>query len=126
MDIPKGHEVVMPYLILAGTKKFIDFTTIVFKAELTFSRMREDNETLMHAEIMIAGSTIMFTEATAQWKVQTSNLFLYVENADKTFQLALDNGATVVMELSNQDYGRTCGVADPCGNVWWITSVHNS
>jgi len=27
------------------------------------------------------------------------------------------------MQLSDQSYGRTCGVKDPCGNSWWITSV---
>ena len=36
----------------------------------------------------------------------------------------IDAGATTVMGLSDQDYGRTCGLTDPLGNVWWITSVN--
>jgi uncharacterized glyoxalase superfamily protein PhnB len=46
-----------------------------------------------------------------------------VEDADKSFEAAKDNGAEVMTELSDQDYGRTCGVTDPTGNVWWITSL---
>lgn len=78
----------------------------------------------MHAEITLNGSTIMFTEETSDWPKQTANLFVYVQNADKTYLKALDNGAVSLMGMSDQDYGRTCGVTDPFGNVWWITSVN--
>ncbi len=123
MKIPKTHQAIMPYLILNGALQFIDFTKNVFNAYLTSSSMRDDNKTVAHSEIQISGSTIMFAEATDQWKAKTSNLFLYVENADETYNKAIENGATALMELSNQPYGRTAGVTDPFGNVWWITSV---
>jgi uncharacterized glyoxalase superfamily protein PhnB len=77
----------------------------------------------MHSEINISGSTIMFCDAPDQWRTATANLFVYVDDADKAYQRAIENGATTVMELSDQDYGRTCGVTDPCGNTWWITSI---
>jgi PhnB protein len=127
MNLPKGHQVVMPYLMLKGALKFIEFTKAVFNAELTASmhKLREDGATVIHSEITIGGSTIMFTDATEQWKEQTANLFVYVHNADDTYKRAIDHGAITVMELNNQDYGRTCGVTDPFGNVWWITSVKN-
>lgn len=112
----------MPYLMLEGATKFIEFTQAVFGAELTHHSMR--TETLLgHCEIRIGGSTIMFSDASAEWAPQTANLFVYVENADTSFQKAVDAGASVLMGLSDQDYGRTCGVTDPFGNVWWITSV---
>jgi uncharacterized glyoxalase superfamily protein PhnB len=85
--------------------------------------MREDGKTIMHSEIQIGGSTIMFADTTEQIKEQVAGLFIYVENADETYKKAIDAGATTVMELSNQDYGRTCGVNDPFGNTWWITTV---
>jgi PhnB protein len=28
-----------------------------------------------------------------------------------------------VLPLSDQNYGRSGGVKDPAGNIWWITSV---
>jgi PhnB protein len=128
MKLPKGHQVVMPYLMLNGALKFIDFVKAVFNAELTtgMHRLREDGVTVMHSEITIGGSTIMFSDATEQWPEQTANLFVYVDNADETYKKAIASGAVTTMALSDQDYGRTCGVTDPFGNVWWITSVNKA
>jgi PhnB protein len=123
MKIPNGHQTIMPYLILAGAEKFIEFTRKVFNANETFKRMREDEKTIMHSEIQIGNSTIMFADTTEQIKKQSARLFIYVENADETYKKATDAGAITVMELSDQDYGRTCGVIDPFGNTWWITTV---
>lgn len=116
----------MPYLMLEGALKFIDFVKSVFDAQLVtqMHRLREDGVSVNHSEISIGGSTIMFSDATPQWPVQTANLFIYVANADKTFKMAIDSGASEVMALSNQDYGRTCGVKDPFGNIWWITALN--
>jgi PhnB protein len=125
MKLPEGHQVIMPYLMLNGALDFIEFTKAVFNAEVSLHmhQMRPDNKTVMHSEIRIGGSTIMFSDATEQWKEQVANLFIYVENADDTFKKAVDRGAAVVMELSDQSYGRTCGVKDPFGNTWWITAT---
>ncbi|TXK49003.1 VOC family protein [Pontibacter qinzhouensis] len=122
MEIPKTHQNVMPYLMLAGANKFKAFVSAVFGAQETYSAMR-DADHIMHAEVQLNGSTIMYCDATEQWKPQTANLFVYVEDANQTYQLALDNGASSVTEPADQEYGRSCGVTDPTGNVWWITSV---
>ncbi len=45
----------------------------------------------------------------------------YVEDADKTYQRALEAGATSIREPEDQFYGdRSAGVIDPFGNHWWI------
>lgn len=124
MNIPNHHQTVMPYLMLTGAANFIDFAIKVFDAQLLNKRMHV-NGTIMHAEIQIGGCTIMLSEATEQWKPQFANLFIYVDDADNRYRKAVSNGAKEVMELSNQDYGRTCGVSDPFGNTWWITSINN-
>ncbi len=123
MNIPAGYQAVMPYLILIDANKFIAFVQAVFGAELKSSHMREDSTTIMHAEVIIGGSTVMFAEATDQYHQQAAGLFVYVDNADTCYHSALENGAASLMELSDQPYGRTCGVKDPCGNTWWVTSV---
>jgi uncharacterized glyoxalase superfamily protein PhnB len=123
MKIPEGHQAVMPYLIVNGAGKFIEFVKEVFGAELTHNVFFEDGKTVMHAQVMINGSTIMLCDASEKWKQQTAHLFVYVESADDTYKKSLEHGATSLMGLSNQEYGRTCGVTDPFGNVWWITSV---
>jgi len=77
----------------------------------------------MHAEITIGGdSTIMVADATEEFKVSTAGLFIYVENADGTFQKAIDEGASIIREITDEDYGRGGGIKDPFGNVWWITT----
>ncbi|MBE9460342.1 VOC family protein [Dyadobacter subterraneus] len=123
IKIPNGHQTIMPYLMLESAEKFIDFTTKVFSAEVTFKKMRDDTDVVMHSEIRINGSTIMFCDSTEKWKTETANLFIYVEDADESYQKALSEGATTIMEPADQDYGRSCGVTDPSGNVWWVTSV---
>lgn len=123
MDIPNEHQTIMPYLILDQASKFRDFVKTVFNAEDLMMRLREDGKTIMHAEVRINNSTIMYSESTPEWKEQTTNLFIYVEDADSTFHKALDNAGEMVMPLRNEDYGRTCGIKDPCGNTWWITAI---
>jgi len=123
MNLPAEHQTIMPYLILQGASQFIDFTKKVFGASQTHSKAMREDGTIIHAEITLNGSTIMVTDVTPDWSKQTANLFVYVSNADKTYLKALENGAVSLMGLSDQEYGRTCGVTDPFGNVWWITSV---
>jgi uncharacterized glyoxalase superfamily protein PhnB len=122
MNIPKGHQAVMPYLIVDGAAAFIDFLKNTFDAETTV-QAKDDKGELRHCEAQINGSTIMFGNSSGTWKSRTADMFIYVDDADITYKKAIDAGATTVMELSNQDYGRTCGVKDPFENIWWITSI---
>lgn len=122
MNLPENYQTVMPYLILHGADRFIDFAKNVFKArELRI--YRTDHNTIMHAEISIDGSTIMIGQAGGEWGVQTAGLYINVEDADATFKIALENGASEVMPIQDKDYGRSGGIKDPCGNTWWITSA---
>ena len=122
MKIPEGHQTLMPYFIVEDANGFFDFAANVFGAELTHPPVPP--EVLDgHCEMRIGASTIMFAKCGGPWKPRTADLFVYVKNADDTYRNALDAGATTVMEMSDQDYGRSGGVTDPFGNVWWITSV---
>ncbi len=124
MKIATGHQPLMPYLILKNAASFIPFTQTVFGAEEVYKGYRDnDNQFIMHAEVRINGCNIMFADVNEFFDVANANLFIYVEDADATFQLALEHGCTVVNEMADQDYGRSGGVEDPFGNVWWITSM---
>lgn len=124
VTVPTGHQTVMPYLMLDGASKFRDFTTTVFGGTVGSTQHQDDNpDQIRHAEVTIGGSTIMFCDSRAEWPAQPANLFVYVANADDSYQKALDAGGTSVMPPADQDYGRSCGVTDPCGNTWWITSA---
>ncbi len=122
MNIPANHQVVMPYLMLDEPEKFIKFVEQVFGASISEKHLTPEGK-IRHCEATIGGSTIMFAGTTLDWKAENSNLFTYVSDVDYTYEYALANGATSIMGLSNQDYGRTCGIKDPCGNVWWLTTI---
>lgn len=118
--IPEGYNRVMPYLIVENASAFIEFTQKVFGAVEKFKTMR-DEQVIMHAEISIGESAIMLADVTEQFKQQNAGLFIYVEDCDATYEIALQNGGATVMEPADQNYGRSCGVLDPFGNTWWIT-----
>jgi uncharacterized glyoxalase superfamily protein PhnB len=122
MNIPKNYQTLMPYLIIQNPSEFILFTQKVFGAKETHKAMR-DEQIIMHGEVMIGECTIMFADATEKYMTRPAGLFVYVENADETYQKAIAAGATIKTELSDQPYGRSGGVTDPFGNDWWITSV---
>ncbi|HEX5025765.1 MAG TPA: VOC family protein [Agriterribacter sp.] len=113
MKIPSNHQEIMPYLILPSAEDFVNFMQQVFNAELTHKGFSPDSKIVMHAEIQVEGCTIMFCDATGQWKCQPANMFIYVNNADETYRNALSNGAESIMEPADQSYGRSCGVKDP-------------
>ena len=122
LAVPPGFQRVMPYLVINNATAFFIFMKKVFDAAEKIKIMRDDTH-IMHGELQIGESTIMFADSTEDFKVQTAGLFVYVQDADETYNKALEEGATSLTEISDQDYGRTGGVTDPFGNVWWITSV---
>lgn len=122
MKIPTGHQTVMPYIIVKEASKFMDFLKNVFDAEETAKYMGNESE-IMHAEVKINGSTVMLAGSTEQWQPQNAGMFIYVEDVDKTYKKALDQGASSLMEIENKEYGRSGGIRDPFGNAWWITTI---
>ena len=122
MEKPSIHQTVMPYLILSDVESFIQFTIQVFNAR-EVTRFTDEAGVIRHAEIQIGDAVIMMGQSTKDFAPMTAGLYVYVDDADASYQRALEAGAGIVMELSDQEYGRTCGVLDPCQNTWWITSV---
>jgi PhnB protein len=122
LNTPEGYQRVMPYLIVENAAAFFSFTQNVFGAEEKYKAMRTET-LIMHAEISIGGSVMMFADVTEQHAKQTAGLFIYVDDCDKVYQKALTNGAVTVTEPADQDYGRSAGVKDPFGNTWWLTAA---
>lgn len=122
--VPEGYQRVMPYLILKNANDFLAFTKNVFGSIEKMKYMR-DEQTIMHAEITIGDSTIMFADSTDQYQPMNAGMYIIVANADETYQLALENGATSINQPADMEYGRSAGIKDPFGNTWWITSNQN-
>ena len=122
VNIPEQYKQVMPYMIVENAMGFMAFLQYVFDATEQNLTMR-DGDLVMHAEARIGDCTIMFGDATEEFTPLNSSMFIYVADADAAFQKAIEKGATEIMPPADQDYGRSCGVQDPHGNTWWITSV---
>ncbi len=122
VKIPEGYQQLMPFLILENAAAFLDFTKNVFGAEEKYKAMRTET-LIMHAEIAIGQSVIMFADATGQHAKQTAGMFFYVDDCDAVYNKALENGAVTVTEPGDQSYGRSAGVKDPFGNTWWLTAI---
>ncbi len=124
MKVPSTYNQLMPYLILKDSNGFRKFMSAVFDAKEQMVVPAEDGS-VMHGELRIGDAVIMFAGAGGQFTPMNAGMFIYVEDADITYQKALSAGAVTVpgQEPSDKDYGRACGVTDPFGNTWWITSV---
>lgn len=120
--IPAGYNHVMPYLIVHNAAGLMQFMAGVLGATEKMKHLRDDNTTIMHAEMAIGGSTVMLAEATETYAADTAGMFVYVPDADAAYARALALGAVSVLAPCDQPYGRTCGIKDPYGNTWWITT----
>ena len=64
----------------------------------------------------------MITQARGAFMGMRTAFYLYVDDVDAIHQRAIENGASVVFEAEDMDYGdRQSGVMDPSGNYWWIS-----
>lgn len=123
MKQPQQHNTAMPYLIVDDPRALQTFLTTVFDAKMIIELPESGHAGPLHAEAKIGDSAIMFSGSTEQWKAQTAGIFIYVDDADVTFSKAINLGATEILPVENKDYGKSCGVQDTNGNVWWITSI---
>ncbi len=119
---PDYYRTVMPYLILNDVEEFLAFTKDVFGA-VEMMKHKDESGRIVHTEIVIGDSAIMAGQGTDQWETQPAGLYVTVDSADDSYHKAVKAGAKTVMELSDKEYGRTCGVKDSNGNTWWITSA---
>ena len=121
MFIPEGFSTVTPYFFISKADEFVEFLTKAFGGIEIGRSLRADGK-IANAQVRIGTATIMVSEATGKYSAMPAAYYLYVENADSAMQKAIDNGATLEMEVSDMPYGdRQGGVLDPFGNIWWIS-----
>jgi PhnB protein len=128
--IPDGYHSVQPYLAVDDAAKAIDWYKQAFGATERF-RMDGPGGTIGHAELQIGDSVVMLSDPFPQASTKppkelggtSSSVMLYVEDVDATVKQAVDNGATVTMEISDQFWGDRFGsITDPFGHSWSIAT----
>jgi len=128
--IPQGFRSVTPYLTLNDASRALDFYKRAFGAQEVM-RMDGPGGKIGHAEIKIGDSMIMLADempggvcrAPQSLGGTTSGIYLYVDNADTTFNQAVSAGAQVVTPLSDMFWGDRYGtVKDPFGHSWSVAT----
>jgi PhnB protein len=119
---PDGYHSITPYLVVDGAARLIEFLTQAFGAE-EILRMPGPGGLVGHAEVRIGDSVVMLGDARGEHRPTQAMLYLYVEDVDATYQIALSAGAEEMQPPTDQFYGdRSGGLRDPCGNVWYIAT----
>jgi PhnB protein len=128
--IPEGYHSLQIYLAVEDAVKAIDFYKEAFGAEETI-RMPGPDGKIAHAELQIGDSKLMLSDPMPQSSVRppserggtTASIFMYVDDADATFDQATAAGADVVMQLEDMFWGDRFGtLADPFGHVWSVAT----
>jgi PhnB protein len=116
------YRTVTPYLVVPDADAELKFLVAAFGATESSCARNEDN-TVMHAELNIGDSLIMLGQAGGQWKALNAALYLWVDNVDEVYAKALAAGASSQSAPEDKPYGhRNAGVVDTCGITWWIGS----
>ncbi|MFC0102872.1 VOC family protein [Sphingopyxis terrae] len=118
-----------PHIAIADKRasEAIEFYKQAFGAVEQVRMPAEDGVRLMHAHLLVNGSSLMmhddFPEYSGQAMAAPSGvtLHLQVDDADRWYDRAIAAGATSVMAPENMFWGdRYAQVKDPFGHLWSI------
>lgn len=127
--IPDGLEGrIIPYLMIDGAAKAIDFYVAAFGATEQF-RLEMPDGTIGHAAIVVNGAEVYLSDAppgvdanaASPAKLGGTSVLLhqYVADVDAAAVQAVSAGATMLREPEDQFYGdRAALVVDPFGHQW--------
>ncbi|HYB53917.1 MAG TPA: VOC family protein [Thermoanaerobaculia bacterium] len=114
-SIPPGWHAVTPRIVVQDVAGFVEFLRRVFGAR---GEIRGDAPSL----IWIGDSLLMISGA-GQREAFPAFLYVYVEDADSTWRLAVEAGAASLEEVRETPYGDRRGMLrDPWGNVWQVAT----
>lgn len=123
--IPEGYHTINNFFTVRKAEELLQFLQDAFDAKTTEIHRNEDG-TIMHAELKIGDSIVMMGEAPETLednKLLKSLLYMYVNDADSMYDKAIQAGGKSIMAPVNHFYGdRSGAVEDPAGNQWWIAS----
>jgi PhnB protein len=113
---PDGWHTVTPRIFTGDVAGLVRFLKAVFNAE-------GDYRAGVPAEITIGDSILMISDGGGRRETMPAFLYVYVEDADETYRLALEQGAASVEKPMDTPYGdRRATVLDSWGNTWQIAT----
>jgi uncharacterized glyoxalase superfamily protein PhnB len=129
--IPDGYHTITASLIVKDADNAIEFYKKAFGAQELYRFLGPDGKTIMHAELKIGDSRIMLSEEAPQMNCRSPqslggtgiHIFMYVDDADTTFNKAVAAGAKSTMPMVDMFWGDRFGtIEDPFGHVWGIAT----
>ena len=83
---------------------------------------RTPDGAVANAHVSFGDTTIMVSSARDEWKATYGTYYIYVSDAAAAFDRAIKSGGEARMEPAEMPYGEIQGgVADPEGNLWWLS-----
>jgi PhnB protein len=120
--VPDGYHTLTPFFNLKDCAKALDWYKKNLGAEER-SRMPGPDGKIMHAELKIGDSLVMFSEAMMMPPTTGGGCHVYVNDPDALFNKAVAGGAKVESPIQNMFWGDRFGrVTDPFGVGWSIAS----
>jgi uncharacterized glyoxalase superfamily protein PhnB len=121
-QVKDTYRTVTPYLLVPNAHVELTFLKAAFEGTEIGCQRNQDN-TVMHAEVEIGDSLVMLAQAGGQWTPRTAAFYLWVTDVDATYARALAAGATTESKPEDKPYGhRNAGVIDQNGVTWWIAA----
>ena len=129
--IPSGCEAPIPYLVVRGAAKAIEFYKQPFGATELTRMSPAGGSAVMHAEIKIRNSVLMLADENPKMNYlapqanQTPpvSIMLYVPDVDAWYDRAVRAGGQPTLPPTDHAYGdRGAGVTDEWGNFWYMAT----
>jgi uncharacterized glyoxalase superfamily protein PhnB len=129
--IPEGFRSVTPMLVLKDARKAVDFYKKALGAQELMVLPGPDGKGVMHAEIRIGDSIVMMGEECPGAPCKSAetmggspvSFYIYVENVDEAFKVAVTAGAGIEMPVQEMFWGDRMGsVRDPFGYSWSLAT----
>ena len=116
---PDGWPTVTPRLFTSDVAGLVDFLRLTFGAT---GEVRPG----VPAEIRIGDSVIMVSDGGGVREPLSGFFYVYVDDANAVYQLAIDAGAESIEAPADMPYGdRRATVRDAWGSVWQIATYKN-
>ena len=127
--IPDGYHSITPHIVVKGAADAMTFYAKAFGAE-ELTRMPGPGGLIMHAEMRIGDSVVMFSDemeggGSSPLTLGGSHgtLMLYTADVDAALQRAVDAGAVVETPVMDMFWGDRYGrVKDPFGYIWALAT----
>lgn len=129
--IPENCNTLNAYLYFKSSKAAIEWYAKVFDAKVVDKLQWPNSDKIMHAALKIGNSTLMMSDEMAEHGSVSAEtlgqspamLMMYVDNVDKVFEHACNNGAKPEMPVTDMFWGDRYGqLQDPFGYRWAIAT----